>query len=105
MQSAQPAPPPQLVQPPQSPQPQGVREAGSAEPWAALLDAGLKLVETLAITQRGNGGAPANPQWIETDARTGKTYLKLPVPEPATVHQAPTARRPAHADARCALVV
>lgn len=61
------------------------------DPWAILIDAGLKLVETLAAA-RGEGGtesaARAAPQsWIETDAATGKSYLKLPVPEPATVQR------------------
>ena len=32
--------------------------------------------------------ARATPQsWIETDAATGKSYLKLPVPGPATVQR------------------
>jgi superfamily II DNA or RNA helicase len=66
-----------------------VRDAtdAAAEPWAALLDAGLKLVETLAGAQRGNGGEPPKTPWIETDKHTGTTYLKLPVPEPATVRR------------------
>jgi hypothetical protein len=50
----------------------------------------LKLVEALAAASgNGNGnGRPgiANP-WIETDAQTGRSYLKLPVPEPQVVQQ------------------
>ncbi|MGH8629550.1 MAG: hypothetical protein ACREU7_02125, partial [Burkholderiales bacterium] len=54
-----------------------------------LLDAGLKLVETLANAQRGRGEAGAGPakSWIETDAQTGKAYLKLPLPEPEAVQR------------------
>ena len=66
---------------------------GASDPWASLIDAGLKLVETLAAA-RGEGGATredntrATPQsWIESDAATGKSYLKLPIPEPATVQR------------------
>ena len=63
----------------------------ASDPWATLIDAGLKLVETLAAA-RGEGGAESEartaPQsWIETDAATGKSYLKLPVPESATVQR------------------
>lgn len=64
----------------------------ASDPWATLIDVGLKLVETLAAA-RGDGPASENnaraaPQaWIETDAATGKSYLKLPVPEPATVQR------------------
>jgi hypothetical protein len=60
-----------------------------------LLSAGLKLIETLAAASRGNGsgGDPPNgpPQaiasWIERDVRTGRSYLKLPVPDPQAIQQ------------------
>jgi superfamily II DNA or RNA helicase len=63
----------------------------ASDPWATLIDAGLKLVETLAAA-RAEGGAEsearaATQSWIETDAASGKSYLKLPVPEPATVQR------------------
>jgi hypothetical protein len=32
---------------------------------------------------RGDGAK----HWIETDARTGQSYLKLPVPEPAALER------------------
>ncbi len=73
----------------------------SADSWASLLTAGLKLVESLTAAssgnRHGNGAdgtssaavgpattAPATtgPRWIETDADTGRTYVKLPVPDP-----------------------
>ena len=60
-----------------------------------MLRAGLKLIETLAAASRGNGsgGEPPNdpPQaiapWIERDARTGRSYLKLSVPDPQVIQQ------------------
>ncbi len=56
----------------------------SADSWASLLTAGLRLVESLtaASSGNGNGAAGARPPWIETDAETGRTYVKLPVPDP-----------------------
>jgi hypothetical protein len=41
-------------------------------------------MQTLAEQLSAREGAP---QWIETDARTGRSYLKLPVPEPAAVQR------------------
>lgn len=55
----------------------------AADSWASLLTAGLKLVESLTAASGGNGhGTTATgPRWIETDAETGRTYVKLPVPD------------------------
>ena len=64
--------------------------AASLNPWAPLLSAGLKLLETLAAAPSADSGVrqPDSPgPWIETDARTGRSYLKLPVPEPQVVQQ------------------
>ncbi|MGH7186434.1 MAG: helicase-related protein [Pseudomonadota bacterium] len=63
--------------------------AGAGDPWAGLIDTGLKLMETLAGTSSREGGerAAATAPWIETDAATGQSYLKLPVPKPETVHR------------------
>ncbi|MBS4095359.1 MAG: DEAD/DEAH box helicase [Sulfuricella sp.] len=55
-----------------------------ADPWGPLLDAGLKLVETLAAAQ--SGATPAS-LWLEHDPHSGKPYLKIPVPEPETVQR------------------
>lgn len=63
-------------------------------PWAPLFEAGLKWVEALAVaSSQGSGqGRPSNgptssPPWIERDARTGSSYLKLPVPDPVAIRQ------------------
>jgi hypothetical protein len=63
---------------------------GAAEPirmpdtWAPLVDVGVKLMQTLAEQLSARDGAQ---QWIETDTRTGRPYLKLPVPEPVAVQR------------------
>jgi len=66
--------------------------APPANPWAPLLDVGLQLMQTLATAHAappstGATDQAAPPAWLETDARTGQTYLKLPVPEPAVVQK------------------
>jgi hypothetical protein len=35
----------------------------------------------------GNGQPAASSPWIKTDAQTGRSYLKLPMPEPQLVQQ------------------
>jgi len=59
--------------------------AATADPWASLLDAGLQLVATLAAAHQGKAGPG-----IETDAQTGQSYLRLPVPAPETLHKLAT---------------
>ncbi|MGB6451466.1 MAG: DEAD/DEAH box helicase [Steroidobacteraceae bacterium] len=99
-QAAQRAPKPTAV----STRPPAPAEAPSAapqpieaasNPWTPLLTAGLKLVEALAAAPLAVGGgngkekAPTTSPspWIETDARTGRPYLRLPLPEPQVVQQ------------------
>lgn len=63
---------------------EGVPEPSTApDPWATLVDAGLKLVESLAAPRAGKGAeARTVPEsWLETVPQTGRTYLKLPAPE------------------------
>jgi superfamily II DNA or RNA helicase len=68
------------------PEPEGAQPA--VDPWASLVDAGLKLVETLANRHCADGDPSVAPaQWIERDPRTGREYLKLPMPEPETVQR------------------
>jgi superfamily II DNA or RNA helicase len=78
---------------PERPSVAAAAKAGG-DPWAELLGAGLKLVETLNASaaagrdQAGGGREQAAaPAWIETDPGTGKTYLKMPMPEPETVQK------------------
>ena len=65
-------------------------EQPSANPWVPLLKVGLKLMEALTPPPRGNNGGTGQvsaPVRIETDAETGRAYLKLPMPEPQVVQQ------------------
>jgi len=56
-----------------------------SDPWAPLLEAGLALVDTLSAAQHGDG--TSSTSWIDTDPKTGQSYLKLPMPEPETVRR------------------
>ena len=61
---------------------QAAQNAPAADPWAPLLDAGMALVAALT----GVGSDPASTAArIERDAATGHDYLRLPLPEPATL--------------------
>jgi hypothetical protein len=64
-------------------------ETQPADPWTPLIDAGLKLVESLiaAVASNGNKQSKGAPAWIETDSTTGRSYLKFPIPEPASVQR------------------
>jgi hypothetical protein len=64
-------------------------EAAPKDPWGPLIDVGLKFVASLTAANASNGGKQDGPAstWIETDARSGKSYLKLPIPEPAAVQR------------------
>lgn len=66
-----------------------------ATPWAPLLQAGLELAQALSAASNGSGtAAPASSvtsSWIEKDARTGRQYLRLPLPDPGSVQALATA--------------
>ena len=70
-------------------------EAKSVDPWAPLLSVGLKLLETLAAAppRKATGNGVGNEKsdksggWIETDGATGRSVLKLPLPEPQVLQQ------------------
>jgi len=64
--------------------------APAANPWAPLLEVGLQLLGSLANT--GQLGQPPSPL-LEADPKTGRAYLKLPLPEPATVQRLADALR------------
>ncbi|NJO12270.1 MAG: hypothetical protein HC872_01015 [Gammaproteobacteria bacterium] len=74
-------------------QPVPEQPASYANPWAPLLSAGLALMQSLNAAVNSshaadNGERPsAASPWIERDATTGRSYLKLPMPEPQTVQQ------------------
>ena len=60
---------------------------GGVDPWTGLLHAGLELLGGLAGTRDGSGhpGQAPLPFERERDERTGQTYLKIRLPEPAII--------------------
>jgi hypothetical protein len=60
--------------------------AAPANPWAPLLEVGLQLLGGLS-------GASGQAPLVETDPQSGRAYLKIPVPEPATVQRLADALR------------
>jgi superfamily II DNA or RNA helicase len=64
-------------------------ESIQGDPWAPLIDICRSFIDVLTAAQGPDAGASGArvPNWIKVDAETGKPYLKLPMPEPATVHR------------------
>ena len=40
-----------------------------------------------ALAQATDADSSKRPAWIETDSATGKSFIKLPVPDPQTVQR------------------
>lgn len=55
--------------------------------WAGLLDAGLKLIETLSTPHNGDSGKSSDVAARETDSDNGQTYVKVPIPDTETVQR------------------
>src|SRR5262249_5574275 len=70
--------------------PSPVAAQPSADPWAALFQTGMALLQQLTTggTTAPSGNGPAPRSLVQRDERTGETYLKLPVPPPEVVNQA-----------------
>lgn len=70
-------------------------EGNSDNPWTSLLNGGLKLLEALSAAppgkavSNGDGHEKSGKSggWIETDASSGRSVLKLPLPEPKVLQQ------------------
>src|SRR5262249_4929799 len=68
----------------------------AADPWSALLQAGMALLSQVAGARNDPATAPAStaspggvaPSLVKRDEKTGETYLKLPVPAPEVLDQA-----------------
>ncbi|WP_313950702.1 DEAD/DEAH box helicase [Accumulibacter sp.] len=58
------------------------RTPGAADPWAPLLAVGAQLLGELAAASQGE----RESSLLQTDPQTGQRYLRLPVPDPQTVH-------------------
>jgi len=75
----------------------GAASAGheTADPWAAILDAGAALLQGLATARSASGTAPgAAPFAIERDPITGQASVRLPLPEPAVLQKLAKALQP-----------
>lgn len=59
----------------------------STDPWAPLLQAGLQWLEGMVAAQTAGEAQAASPTapGVRTDPGTGERYLRLPLPEPATL--------------------
>jgi superfamily II DNA/RNA helicase len=64
---------------------QGPQRAASNEALSTLVQSGITFLQQLATVAQ-NGNAQANPL-IGRDENTGQEYLKLPMPDPATMQQ------------------
>jgi superfamily II DNA or RNA helicase len=67
--------------------------APAADPWSALLQTGMALLQQFAGARGGapapsGNGAAAPRSLVTRDEQTGETYIKLPVPSPEVVEQA-----------------
>jgi len=68
--------------------------AAPADPWGALLQAGMALLHQFVGGAKPAAPAPGGPvkaavgSLVTRDERTGETYLKVPVPAPEVLDQA-----------------
>jgi hypothetical protein len=66
-----------------------------ADPWAAILEAGAALLQSMALARgTDGGGAGAAPIAIERDPVTGQASLRLPLPDPAVLQKLAKAFEP-----------
>jgi hypothetical protein len=75
-----------------SPDQAGDGGAAASDAWQELMNAGLKVVthllaaaQTPAADAAADGMTPDEHPLLETDPRTGRRYLRLPVPDPNTL--------------------
>lgn len=64
------------------------------DPWAAILEAGAALLKGLAASRGAAGNSGAPPMAIECDPVTGQASLRVPLPDPAVLHQLAKALEP-----------
>ena len=74
-------------------------QSGSADPWAAILEAGAALLHGLASARTAGTAAPgtapaAAPFTIERDPLTGQASVRLPLPDPAVLQRLAKAFEP-----------
>jgi hypothetical protein len=65
-------------------------DTAASEALSGLINAGLNFLTQIALPERsaGNGGnGKAVSSLLETDDKTGRSYLRLPVPDPAALNK------------------
>ena len=66
--------------------PAAPRAGATGDSWAAVLDAGAqwlsRLAAAAALPAEGEAAPSEQYQGLEIDPRTGRRYLRLPVPDP-----------------------
>jgi superfamily II DNA or RNA helicase len=67
----------------------GQSNAEPADPWSGLVQTGLAFLQNLSTVAAHSNGQ-TNPL-VARDEKTGESYLKLPMPDPATLQQLMTA--------------
>ena len=66
----------------------------TADPWAAILEAGAALLQGLATSRGAKGGTNAPPLAIERDPVTGQASIRVPLPDPAVLQRLAKAFEP-----------
>ncbi|MDP2371680.1 DEAD/DEAH box helicase [Rhodoferax sp.] len=84
---------PSVPEAPAAPTPASPPGGGMADPWAAVLQAGAALLQSL-VANRQAGAADASPIRIERDPLTGHASVRLPMPDPAVLRQLAQAFEP-----------
>jgi superfamily II DNA/RNA helicase len=65
----------------------------TADPWAAILEAGAALLQGLAAA-RGDAGSGAAPLAIERDPVSGQASIRVPLPDPSVLQRLAKAFEP-----------
>lgn len=70
----------------------GSSAAKPADPWAALVQTGVTLLEQLAAASRAPSSEPGRNglRFVQRDPRTGQDYLRIPMPSAEVLDRALT---------------
>jgi superfamily II DNA or RNA helicase len=75
--------------------PSPAAQSADADPWAAILEAGVAMLQGLAVARVGAGGAKGMaPLTIERDPVSGQASIRLPLPDPAVLQRLAKAFEP-----------
>ena len=62
----------------------------SADPWAALVQTGVALLEQIATASRASssGNGREGSRFVQRDPETGEDYLRIPMPSAEVIDRA-----------------